>query len=70
MVWDCVVWNTAPQHVSTCRTQATLRALEVLGHKAGGLDGCGGMYVNAIPAELDCNARRRNALAQPTHGCR
>jgi hypothetical protein len=30
--------------------------VEVLSHKAAGLEGCGGMYVNAIPAEQDANA--------------
>lgn len=41
----------------------------VLERKAGGLDGCGGWYVNAIPAEQDANAaaamflRRRHGKA-------
>jgi hypothetical protein len=29
---------------------------EVLPHKAGSLDGCGGQLVNSIPTEIDCNA--------------
>jgi hypothetical protein len=31
-------------------------AIEVLRHKAGALEGCAGMYLNATPTELDCNA--------------
>jgi hypothetical protein len=30
--------------------------LRVLPHQAGGLDGCAGTYINAIPAERDANA--------------
>ena len=35
--------------------------LEVLAHKAAELEGCGGMYVNAIPAEQDANAAASRA---------
>ena len=34
----------------------TLILDDVLGRKAGGLDGCAGLYVNALPNEQDANA--------------
>jgi hypothetical protein len=38
---------------------------ELLPRKAGDLNGCAGMYVNAIPAEQDANAARRDVPSQP-----
>jgi hypothetical protein len=40
---------------------------DVLAEVAGGLDGCGGGLINAVPTEIDCNAAASVYVAQRFH---